>query len=90
MPGRIRPLTLVYKIYQRPALVDAQAPDPPGRRNAQLLHDGGGTDLPDAGQRLQQFGRPASGPGRRPFPAELMMSAAERCPFFRLSLAPPG
>ena len=50
--GRWLALLLVYKIYQRLALVDAQAPDPPGRCDSQLLHNGGGPDLADARQGL--------------------------------------
>ncbi len=51
-------LLLVYKIYQRLALVDAQAADPPGRRDPQLLHNRRGPDFADAGQGLQQLGHP--------------------------------
>jgi hypothetical protein len=51
-------LFLVYKIYQRLALVNAQAADPPGSRDAQLLHYGRGPHLTDARQGLQQFGYP--------------------------------
>lgn len=54
---------LVYKIYQRPALVDAQSADPAGRRNAQLLHDGGGPHLPDSGKGFEQFGHLHPGKG---------------------------
>lgn len=54
---------LVYKIYQRPPLVDAQPADPAGRRDAQLLHDGRGTDLPDAGKGFEQFGHFHPGKG---------------------------
>jgi len=56
-------LFLVYKIYQRLALVNAQAADPAGRCDAQLLHDGGSPDLSNAGQGLQQLHHPHPGQG---------------------------
>jgi hypothetical protein len=46
---------LVYKIYQRPALVHAQAADPAGRRNAQLVHNCRCPDLADPRQCLKEL-----------------------------------
>lgn len=47
---------LVHKIYQRPALVNAEPPQPAGRGNAQLIHDGGRPDAANPGQGLEHFG----------------------------------
>ena len=49
-------LFLVHKIYQRPALVNAEPPQPAGGGNAQLIHDGGRPDPADAGQGLEHLG----------------------------------
>ena len=54
---------LVYKIYQRPALVDAEAADPAGRGDAQLLHDGRSPYFPDAGKGFEQFRNLHAGQG---------------------------
>ncbi len=56
-------LFLVHKIYQRPALVNSQPPQPAGRGNAQLIHDGGRPDPADPGQGLEHLGDPHSGQG---------------------------
>lgn len=47
---------LVHKIYQRPALVNAEPPQPAGYGNTQLVHDGGRRDAAYTGERLQHLG----------------------------------